>query len=391
MQQICASPAGSAKHPEGANPRFARAGTLCPRAIDVQFMTNIPQMLTDEQVAKLKDHLDNCQRPFIFFHDDPDGLASFLLFYRYKGEGRGYPLKAYPRLTAEHAAKVHEYGADKVFILDIAMADQEFFDALNGLPCVWLDHHAPQERSKVTYFNPRLRNNLNVPTPVGCYQVVQQDLWIATVGAIGDWYFPPYAADFHAHYPDLLPKEITTVEEALFNSPLAPLVKLFSFNLKGPTKDVMQSVKTLTRIESPYEILRQESARGKFLWKRYEHINHAYEALKKRAEKAIVKDDPLIVFTYTDDTLSLTKDLANELLYQHNDKIIVLGREKSGELRCSLRSGPKTILAPLVQKALVGIQGYGGGHEHAVGCGIKKEDFPQFLDNIRRELKASQR
>jgi single-stranded DNA-specific DHH superfamily exonuclease len=347
-------------------------------------------MLTDEQVVQAKDALDNCQRPFIFFHDDPDGLASFLLFYRYKGEGRGYPLKAYPRLTAEHAAKVHEYGADRVFILDIAMADQEFFDALNGIPCMWIDHHAPQERTKVTYFNPRLRNNLNIPTPCGCYQIVQQDLWIATVGSIGDWYFPPFAKDFHAHFPELLPANITTVEEALFNSPLAPLVKVFSFALKGPTGEVMQSIKTLTRIEGPYEILRQESSRGKFLWKRYEHINEAYEALKKRAEKVVSKD-PLIVFTYTDDTLSLTKDLANELLYKYNDKIIVLGREKSGELRCSLRSGPKTVLLPLVQRALVGIQGYGGGHEHAVGCGIKKEDFPTFLENLRRELKASQK
>ncbi|MBI4144892.1 DHH family phosphoesterase [Candidatus Woesearchaeota archaeon] len=346
----------------------------------------MPEMLTDSEVIKVKDHLDNCQRPFIFFHDDPDGLASFLLFYRYKGEGRGYPLKAFPRLTAEHAAKVHEYGADKVFVLDIALADQEFFDAL-GVPCIWIDHHSPQERTKVEYYNPRKRDNLNIPTPNGCYQVVQQDLWIATLGSIGDWYLPPLAKEFHAHYPDLLAEDVPSVEEALFNSPVSKLIKLLSFVLKGPTNEVMQAVKILTRIESPYEILREETPRAKWLMKKYHTINQIYEKLMKKAEKSVTKD-PLIVFTYTDDTLSLTKDLANELLYKYNDKIIVLGREKSGEVRCSLRSGKNTILLPLVQRALIGVQGYGGGHEHAVGAGIKKEDFQLFLDNLRRELQA---
>ncbi len=345
-------------------------------------------MLTEPEVRKLKDALDNCQRPFIFFHDDPDGLASFLLFYRYKREGRGYPLKAYPRLTAAHAEKVHEYGADYVFVLDIALADQEFFDALKGIPCIWLDHHAPQEREKVVYINPRLRGH-NVPTPVGCYQVVQQDLWLATLGSIGDWYLPDYAQEFQKQYPDLLP-EISTVEEALFNSPLAPLIKLLSFNLKGATNEVMQSIKILTRVESPYELLNRETPRARYLVKKFESINQIYEKLLIEAEKKVTAD-PLIVFIYSDDTLSLTKDLANEVLYRHNDKIIVLGREKSGEMRCSLRSGPKTILLPLLQKALIGVEGYGGGHEHAVGAGIKKEDFVRFLDNLRNELKASQR
>ena len=344
------------------------------------------QMLTEDEVVKVKDHLDNCQRPFIFFHDDPDGLASFLLFYRYKGEGRGYPLKAFPKLTEQHAQKVHEYGADKVFILDIAMAEQEFFDALKGTPCVWIDHHQPQERTKVEYYNPRLRDNLNVPTPVGCYQVVKQDLWIATVGSVGDWYLPPYAKDFKEQYPDLLP-EISTVEEALFNSPISPLVQLFSFILKGPTGEVMQAIKVMTRIESPYELIKEETPRARLLSKKYKRVKQVYDTLLKSAEKKVT-DDPLLVFTYSEDTLSLTKDLANELLYKYNDKIIVLGREKSGELRCSLRSGPKTKILPILNRALVGIQGYGGGHEHAVGSAIKKEDFEQFLDNLRRELKS---
>ena len=229
-------------------------------------------MISDKEIAEIHKELHTTENPFIFFHDDPDGLASFLLFYRKIKKGRGMPLKAFPRITADHAQKVENYGADKVFILDIALVDQEFIDAV-GVPKIWIDHHAPQKRENIKYYNPRVTTGDNIPTPALCYPIVKQDLWIATVGAIGDWYYPPYAEDFKKQYPDLLPKEITTVEEALFNSKVGTLVKLFSFNLKGSTQEVNTAVKVLTRIKTPYEILNQETPAGKLLYKKYQKIN----------------------------------------------------------------------------------------------------------------------
>jgi len=69
---------------------------------------------------------------------------------------------------------------------------------------------------------------------------------------------------------------------------------LFSFNLKGAMSDVNKAVKVLTRIETPTEILNQETPKGKLLWKKYAQINKDYEALKKRAMKHI-SDDPVFL------------------------------------------------------------------------------------------------
>lgn len=345
-------------------------------------------MLSDKEVAQLKDALQHAKHPITFFHDDPDGLASFLLFYRTITEGKGYCVKAYPQITADFARHVEAYGADVVFVLDIAMVDQEFIDGVHQ-PVFWVDHHTPLQRERVKYFNPRVTTGDNIPTPVLCWQVMgeerPQDLWLATTGSIGDWYFPPYAKEFQKQRPDLLPPEITTVEEALFNSLIGTLVKVFSFNLKGPTSEVNKSIKILTRIENPDEILKQTTSRGRLLWKKYQLINRTYEEMLAAISKTATKDK-LLVYTYTHDKLSLTKDLSNELLYRFKDKIIVLGREKEGEVRCSLRAPAGVQLEKALQKALVGIQGYGGGHEQACGAGIKKEDFEQFLKNLRQEL-----
>ena len=340
-------------------------------------------MLTDKELEDIRDEIDHCKRPVYFFHDDPDGVCSFLLFYRYVNEGKGIIVKTHPQITDMFARKVEEYGADKVFILDIAIVDQEFIDQVN-LPVVWIDHHDPLEREKVRYFNPR-KHGKNVPPSCLCYHVVKQDLWIAMAGCIGDWYMPGFKDEFCERYPDLLDKSVTDVSKALFDSKIGLLTRILSFNLKESTQEAMKSAKVLTRIESPYEILDQKTSKGKYIFKKYLRIKRLYDALLRKALMYKTKDK-IMVFTYKDNKISLTKELANELLYRFPDKVIIVGREKSGELKCSIRSGENFEIPAALEKALVGVEGYGGGHEHACGACIKVEDFKRFVNNMKKEL-----
>jgi single-stranded DNA-specific DHH superfamily exonuclease len=346
-------------------------------------------MLSKEEIATIRDELTNCKNPLFFFDDDPDGFSSFLLLYRFVQEGKGFIVKTRPAITESFARKVEDYGADKVFILDIASVDQEFLDQVK-VPVIWIDHHAPQERDKVKYFNPRKTVDKNVPTAMLCWQVVSedrpQDLWIAMAGCVGDWFMPEFAASFKQACPDILP-HAGDVADILFNSKMGLLVKIFSFNLKGASSDVLKSVKTFTRIESPYELLNQSSSKGKFLWKRYQFANKIYESLLKKALEQKPKKG-IMLFLYDDDKLSLTKDIANELLYR-SGCVVIVARDRMGSMRCSLRSPEKYDLASAVASALKGIDGYGGGHKNACGACINKDDFEQFLDNLRKELNLS--
>lgn len=341
-------------------------------------------MLTIEQEKQIRKALTNSARPFYFFHDDPDGLSSFLLLYRYKREGKGYVVKAVPSIKLEHYKKIEEYNSDACFILDIAIVEQEFLDK-SKIPVYWLDHHTPLQREKVHYYNPRISFNKNLPTPIMCYQIVKQDLWIATLGSISDWVMPPFVEEFKKKYPTLLPKKVKTVQEALYKTKLGLLIKIFSFILKGPTSKVYKNIKALTRIQDPHDILEQKTPAGKFIWKHYEKINKHYEVLLKQAIKKN-KGKKLLVYTYTSDKLSLTKDLANELIARFPEKIIILGREKDDEVRCSMRAEQGVRLDLALQKALQGVNGHGGGHEQACGGAIKKKDFKKFLKQLEEEI-----
>jgi single-stranded DNA-specific DHH superfamily exonuclease len=343
-------------------------------------------MINDKQLAKIRDDLEISKNPLYFFHDDPDGLSSFLLFYRFVKEGHGIIIKTHPLIDEKFLKKVEEYHPDKIFIVDIAKVKQEFIDRTN-VPIIWIDHHGPQDRDKVYYANPRINDpNNNTSVSEICYDVVKQDLWIAMCGIIGDWQYSDKYIEFSRKYPDLLSKDCKDPRIAYYESKIGKLVKIFSFLLKGPTHQAMKNVKIMTRIESPYEILNQTTSRGKWIYRNYEKINVQYEELLQEATKSVTKDK-IMVFTYPDNKMSFTGDLSNELLYKYPDKVIIVAREKSGEMKASVRSPPDIIINDKIEKALIGTIGYGGGHEHACGVVIKSEEWKTFLTNFKNLIK----
>jgi len=355
-------------------------------------------MLNKKELKELRDELLSAKKPLIFFDDDTDGASSYVLFYKflknYTDDIKGVIVKSSPELKDDvFLNKAVEYDPDKVFVLDKPLMSQEFIDAVHK-PMVWLDHHPLQQRSGVKYFNPLKHKSAkfphdNRPTTYWAYKTVEKDapkdLWIAMVGCIGDYFIPEFHKKFTKEYPDLFPKDlkIKNPGTVLFETRLGLLCKIINFNLKYPTKDALTAIKILTRIEDPHEILDQTTPAGKYIYKKYDFLNKVYERAKSEVK---ITDDRLIVFEY-EDQYSLTADLANEIMYYNPDKIILIARLKGGEHKCSFRSTDIPI-RPILEKALVGIDGYGGGHANACGGAIKTHDWEKFLENLRREIEA---
>lgn len=343
-------------------------------------------MLPEKENKKLREELETATRPLFIFDDDPDGLCSFLLFYRFLREGKGIVKKSSPKITPAFLRKVEEYNPDKVFILDVPIVEQEFLDGVK-VPVIWVDHHDPLERHKVKYFNPRVFDDkAYYPTTKLCYDAVKQDMWVAMIGCIGDWHIPDFKDEFVEKYPDLWggqgdPGHVT------YGTKLGRLVRIISFCLKGSSSQVMKAVKVLTRVESPYEIIDGTSPQGRFILKHIQRVETHYDDLLKRAKKKAGKGK-LVLFRYEESQWALSSDLAGELGYLHPDKVVIVGREKSGELKCSIRSREIKI-KPILIKALQGVEGYGGGHDYACGAVVKAEDFEQFIKNFKRELNGS--
>lgn len=332
---------------------------------------------------KILKELDECKRPLFFYDDDADGLCSFLQLYGYKKEGNGLCVKISP-LDDKLVRKVEEYGADKVFILDIPVVSEDFFDKIK-VPVIWVDHHPNEKVHGVIHYNPRLEGKDSKPTSGLCYDIVKDNLWLAVTGMISDWAYPKdLVKEFRKNYPKLLPSKIRTPEKALFETKIGELAKIFNFILKGNNKDVKKSVNILTRIETPNEILKQTTPQGKYLYKRYLQLSKEYNDFLNQAEKQL-SDDKFLIFKYKS-SQSITSLLSNELLYKYPEKIILVVRETVDYYKGSLRSPKKIIINKILEKALKNIEGHGGGHENACGIGIKKESWDLFLEQLKSEV-----
>ncbi len=342
-------------------------------------------MLTEKETMCLQEELATAKNPLFFYDDDPDGLCSFLLLYRIHREGRGIIVKTAPKLDTKLSHKVTENNPDKIFVLDIPILDQEFIDKAKK-PIFYLDHHGPQQLDKIHYYNPRIKDpEAYIPVTRMAYQISgnKDDLWIATVGCLADWHMPDFIKEFIEKYPHLLSKK-KNLNDAVFKQPVGKLIRIFSFLLKGQISDVRKCVKILTRIKTPEEILNQETPQGKFLYKRFASINEKYVELLKMAKKKASRSKVLLFF-YSENKMSFTTDLANELTNLYPKKVVIIARKKSGEMKCSLRA--KFAIRDALEKALVDVEGYGGGHENACGAVIKEESWELFLENFKKEIK----
>jgi len=342
-------------------------------------------MLTTPQIIQIRKELKNSQRPLFFYDDDPDGLCSFLLMYRINREGMGVVVKSLPIIDVSFVGKVESYMPDKIFILDVPSVQQEFIDKVKR-PIFWIDHHKPLNLKKIKYYNPRKKKpDIYIPTSRMAFQVngSEDDLWLGAVGCLADYYIPDFLEKFIEKYPNLLSKK-EELPVMLYERPIGKLIRIFSFLLKGDNKGVYQNVKILTRIKSPDEIMEQTTSQGKFLYQTFEKLNSKYEKILNEAKKAANKSK-ILLFEYTEQDSSFTSDIANELSSIYPDKVVLVAREKSGEMKCSLRA--RINIAEKLAKALQGIEGYGGGHPNACGAVIKKTDWEQFLKNLRDEVK----
>jgi single-stranded DNA-specific DHH superfamily exonuclease len=346
-------------------------------------------LLTEKEVTEIRTALSSYKNPLFIFDDDPDGLCSFLLLYRMHREGRGVILKTSSTLDTDFIRLIKNYTFDAIFILDIPKVTQAFVDNFK-CPIYWIDHHEVLQLDKVKYYNPHTRDpSVYIPATWLCHQIAdnEKDLWLAMVGCLADWAMPDFREEFVEKYSDLMSSD-ADLDKAVFQEDVGTLVRVFAFLLKGPSSKVRKNVKILTRIKSPYDILKQETPSGKFLYKHFSTIDENYQKVLK-AGKDERSRSKLLVFEYGDNKWSFTAILANELASNNRDKVVIIARKSEGKVKASIRA--RTNIADPLKKTFEQVNGSGGGHPNACGAVVPEEDWEDFLKIFDKEIKKKGR
>ncbi len=342
-------------------------------------------MLTKKQVEEIKEHLNKAQNPLFFFDNDQDGLCSFLLLQRYIGRGKGIPIKSFPDLIPEYFRRIKELDADYVFILDKPVVSGGFLEKIDqvNVPVVWIDHHQIDKEdvpSFVNYYNPVFnKHKTNEPVTALCYQITgkKEDVWIAVVGCISDGFFPEFYPDFEKKYPELTIKSKKPYD-IFYKSQIGKIAKIFGAGLKDRTTNVINMLKFLMKVKTPFEVL-EETNKNFTMHSRFNQISSYEQKLLKKAIAIGKNKKELLFFQYGGDT-SISAGIANELMYLFPDKIIVVAYLKGVKINISMRGEH---VLKLLSKSIEGLEGAGGGgHENAVGGQINMEDLEKFRETL---------
>lgn len=343
-------------------------------------------MLTKKQVKEIKEHLNKAQNPIFFFDNDQDGLCSFLLLQRYLERGKGVSVRSFPELNKDYFRKVNELKADYIFILDKPVVSEEFFKEAEkiNIPVVWIDHHILDKAIPhfVNYYNPLLNKpKSEEPVTALCYQITNKknDLWIAVVGCIFDQFVPKFYSEFEKKYPDLSIKSKKPLD-IYYKSQIGKITRIFGFGLKDRTTNVINMMRFLMKVKTPYEVL-QENSKNQTMHYRFKQVESKYQKLLEKAISIGKKQGKMLFFQYGGD-LSISGDLANELGYFFPDKTIVVAYIKGVKANISIR-GKKS--RDIFLEAIKDLEeATGGGHEDAVGGQIQFEDLEKFRENLER-------
>ncbi len=341
-------------------------------------------MTYDNQIKEIREHLEKVQNPVFFFDNDADGLCSFLLLRKFLGAGRGVCVKG--ELSADYFRKIEEFSPDYVFILDKGLVSLDFYEKLEevNLPVVCIDHHNFSKEDVpdfVNYYNPLLEGEKNIPVTYFCYEATKrkEDLWIACTGCIADKFVPPFYSEFEEKYPDLS-SDYEDAFDLRFRAGVGKIIRMFNFALKDRTSNVIKLLKFLVNVRTPYEIF-DEGSENYYMHKRFNFIDKKYQVLLKRALDKDRIGSRLLFFKYGGD-MSISCELADELSYMLQDKLVVVAYQKDSHVNISVRGEGALRIFREATKGLEGVGG--GGHEKSVGVRMRAEFLGDFEKNLRR-------
>ncbi len=350
-------------------------------------------MLNSNQVKEIKNHLNKAQNPVFLFDNDADGLCSFLLLRRFCGKGKGVQIKGAPKLDGNYFKKVIEFNSDYIFILDKPLVSEEFFEEVDkfNIPVVWIDHHYMEERivpDFVYYYNPikNLEDEGEAVTGF-CYQVTknEEDLWIAIAGCISDKYLPDFYSVFKRKYPDLVIENNPGAFDLYYKSGIGKISRIIGEGLKDRTTNVVNMLRFLIKVKSPYEVL-NESKENYVFYKRFREIEEKRKKFIDKAVKLNENSGKVLFFEYRGD-LSISSEIANELSYKSPGKFVIVSYDKGDVVNISAR-GKK--IKNIILKVLSGFEGAtGGGHNDSIGARIKSEDLKEFKEKLKNLLEDS--
>lgn len=361
--------------------------------------------------------LDNSKKPILFFDSDCDGGMSYFQLKQVWKNLEGYPINKSKSNQISCAEKI-EADHDLVLFFDTPLIFEEVFEYAEGKKIVWVDHHPGNDlklakKYDVFHFNPvELDIRDSRPSCFWAYEIANSydNLFRVAVGSVSDFYLLDVLKDFYEKKSEefrvvfglsdekreelfsflekydfkdesVRDKRADWILYLTYETRVGVFKQLFDFIYKMQV-GVDRSLRMLSKM-TPLEIVGEVGAGKGFLFEDFASFSSKQ---KKHIKKAIEKNktQEFVYYEHKGKT-SYNRQISEELSFRlKGSKCLecVFFKKGSDSVGISFRGRLGFVVNDIIELALEGLKGKGGGHPFAGGVHMSLEDFEIFQKRV---------
>ena len=389
----------------------------------------------DNKYAEFRNEIENSKTPLMFYDSDCDGTTSYFQIKKTWKKVRGFSFAKDRKYQLERLSEIPKE-CDLLIFFDIPDISTEFLEHCENIKIIWQDHHQITDKLKsklkkfknINYLNPlNFDCEDNSPSSFLAYKITNDlsNIEFCMLGNLADFFLMETLIDFEKFNKKLFKKifnmgpekkreifqfikkykfnDKETYEKRkeyiLFLSYKTNFYKLknfidFLFKLKQDKIDKATNLISKLSLEEIYTKLDLEEVGFPFgdyleLTKECNKVFDSFNNKLKLKNSKIKKGERKYLNLNYKSKFSFTKTLIEKVVSEfRNYEIysVYKNSDKGDYVRLSFRSNGEIDLVKLIEKCLIGLKGYGGGHKFAAGVSIKKFDFDKFIENINENF-----
>jgi len=324
----------------------------------------------------------------IVYNNDMDGMSAGAMMKKYL-EKRGIkPYKIYQPMPPEKnfLRRVQTSLPDVIIFVDMAMdSDPNTINKLKGYSrMLIIDHHMiarDLNSTNIVHVNPRFKDpKVYQSTAYLVYKLLSYmeedpDVWIAILGAIGD-YNLEYSQDLvkKAQEYDSMKK----YREACHAIEASRIAKTFNCD---------EIVDFLTTVKSIDDILEDRRfAEAAML------IENEIQSEISNANENVETFGNLLMYNCKS-KYNIRSVISTKIAEKHKTKVVIVYGEQGKSVIGSMRNQGRTInTVDVLKKAAAGVKGFtGGGHDAASGFSVPEKDWKNFKENLAKVVAEYQK
>ncbi len=314
----------------------------------------------------------------IISHEDPDGFTSGILLFNYLENKQCLHKKIFFLALEKDMLKPLKENLQNTDIIIISDISPEFIskdlEELKNKKILYIDHH--QKYVKIPEQILEVRTKSEIPCGRTAYELTRDQIskdkeWVALLGILTDVGFKE-PENIKLAQP-LLEKFNLTLEQAVnYECEVGYFLSYFK-------KDLDKAFERLYKINNLQEIKRLE-----------EFTNPVKEEIKKWVKNFEKEKEKIgsVNFYCLKPFYPVKGAIINQISLKNPEEIFVFASLKEDKITISARSQKSDVdMAQLLRKATKDFKySLAGGHFHASGAKIQKQDLEKFKENLKDVL-----